>query len=321
MGNTPSSDTSDASKTSGGQTFEGDPEERQEAAAAAEAAPASVTVAGGSGDRHLVVRLKDGQAILAEAGAMVHMTADLKVAAKLGGVLNALKRSAAGDSAVLSQFSGVGQVAFAPDFPCDILEVTLAPGESLDVAGGAFLAADPGVVVNGKLSLFAGLVGTGDLVTGQVANPEGNPSKLRVWLASNGAAEAHELKGSEDRLKVDNHRVLAFTPGAKTSDASLAVSGSIVGSLLGDGLVQVFEGPGTVWTQTRRSLPHLIREIAEKTKEGGGGGNSSSSGFFSSEGGGKKAGPRKKKGPAKAPAKGPAKASAKAPPKGKKGAC
>jgi uncharacterized protein (AIM24 family) len=254
-----------------------------------------VTVAGGSGDRHLVVSLKDGQAILAEAGAMVHMTAHLTVAAKLGGVLNALKRSAAGDSTVLSQFSGVGKVAFAPDFPCDILEVTLAPGESLDVAGGAFLAADPGVVVSGKLSLFAGLVGTGDLVTGQVANPEGNPSKLRVWLASNGAAEAHELAGPEDQLKVDNHRLLAFTPGAKTSDASLASSGSIVGSLLGDGLVQVFAGPGTVWTQTRRSLTHLIREIAEKTKEGGGGGKKATQQQ------------RKKKAPVKASVKGPVK--------------
>ena len=68
-----------------------------------------------------------------------------------------------------------------------------------------------------------------------------------------------ELAGAANKLCVDNHRVLACTRGTK-SEFDKVLTSAIFG---GDsGIVTCFAGPGTVWTQTRRSFPYLIERVA-----------------------------------------------------------
>lgn len=231
--------------------------------------PPPVIILGPPGDRHLEVRFSGGtvRGILAEAGAMVWMTPDVSVETSLsGGVLKALKRVFASETAFVNLFSGSsGQVAFAPDFPCDILELVVRAGDSLELAAGAFLACEDGISISGRLTLLGGLLGLSDLVGTLVKNE--TSADRKVWIAANGASRMHVL-GPADRLNVDNHRVLACTPGTKKRPDK--VGGGLVSAVFGgEGIVTCFEGPGTVWTQTRRSFPYLIEKVAASRDSGG----------------------------------------------------
>jgi uncharacterized protein (AIM24 family) len=207
--------------------------------------------------------------ILAEAGAMVWMTpGDVTIETSLsGGELKAIKRVLASETAFVNMFSGSsGSLALAPDFPCDILELPVRAGESLELAAGAFLACEDGLAIIGRLTLLGGLIGQTDLVGALVENATSQTRK--VWVAGNGATKAHVLAREADRLCVDNHRVLACSPGTK-SEFDRAGSGLVSAVFGGEGIVTCFSGPGTVWTQTRRSFPYLIEKVAASRDSGG----------------------------------------------------
>jgi uncharacterized protein (AIM24 family) len=256
---------------------------------------ADVKIVGPVGDRHLIVSFGGSSrantkapapssrgggsrasaskvsGVLAEAGAMVWMTPGVSIATSLaGGVLKALARVRASETAFVNAFFGAsGSLALAPDFPCDILELTIEPGGALEVAAGAFLASDDGVTVSGRPTLLGGLIGQSDLVSVRLDNPGARPR--RAWIAGNGATQEHKLFSAADGLLVDNHRALACTPGAKNGYAK--VGGKVSAIFGGEGIVQSFTGPGVVWTQTRRSLPYLIEKVAGARDSSGGGMN------------------------------------------------
>ena len=260
MGNAASSSPSSSSSSPAGTASTSD------AIQAIQASPARVAIVGAPGDMHLQVSF-DGAGtvgIIAEAGAMVYKTPDVQVKTRLsGGVIKALKRVLASESAFVNTFyteNGQRQsMALSPDFPCGIVEVVLSPGEMFKAAAGAFLAADAGVSVSGRLTLLGGLLGQKDLVSVTVHNTS-DQTDARVWLASNGASKAHKLEQGE-RLVVDNHRALAYSQGV-TSE--LVKVGSIASAVFGgEGLAMMYTGPGTVYTQSRRSLPYLINKVVE----------------------------------------------------------
>ena len=72
-----------------------------------------------------VLTLQAEASIMAEAGAMVSMSANIELQSQMkGGLLGALKRAAGGESAFVSTFTARGAVG----------EVTLAPGAPGDIA-------------------------------------------------------------------------------------------------------------------------------------------------------------------------------------------
>lgn len=233
----------------------------------------SSEVVGPQGDRHLVVHFPPGGqgAIVAESGAMVWCDSGLSIsAAAYGGITKALLRSLAGESIFMNRFvneNGGGaplSAAFAPDWPCDIVEVVVPAGQTYRAAAGALLAAEQGIQISGSLSLKMGLFGQGDLMCTTV---KGHVNEdLRIWIASNGIAEQHDLARGQ-QLVVDNHRVLLSTGGGSSEIIKV---GSIKTAVLGgEGLAMRFTGPCTVWTQTRRSLKHLVEKIAAEQNSGG----------------------------------------------------
>ncbi|RLF90558.1 TIGR00266 family protein, partial [Thermococci archaeon] len=89
----------------------------------------------------LEIQLGPGEAVQAEAGAMVYMdpTVSLETKAR-GGIFGALKRSIlGGESFFVNVFRGPGKVGFAPGYPGDIIELEV--DGKLYAQSGAFIAA------------------------------------------------------------------------------------------------------------------------------------------------------------------------------------
>jgi uncharacterized protein (TIGR00266 family) len=101
----------------------------------------------------LKIRLRQGEAVSAEAGAMVSMSSsiEIKTAAK-GGIFGALKRSVlGGESFFVNTFMAAdsGEVTFAPTLPGDIHALELK-GQSFYAQSGAYIASSPDIQVDTK---------------------------------------------------------------------------------------------------------------------------------------------------------------------------
>src|SRR6266850_314598 len=110
-----------------------------------------------------VLKLQAEQSIMAEAGAMVSMSANIELQSQMkGGLLGALKRAAGGESAFVSTFTargGPGEVTLAPGAPGDIAAIELN-NQSFYVQSSSYLAGDASLTVDtkwgGAKSFFGG---------------------------------------------------------------------------------------------------------------------------------------------------------------------
>lgn len=209
------------------------------------------------------VSLDANEAISAESGAMVSMSAGIEVeTGTRGGLLKSLTRSVlGGESFFINTFraSGSGgEIMLAPTLPGDVMTVSLS-GEPLLVQSGSFLASADGVEVDtkwgGAKTFFAreGLFmlhcsGQGELV-----------------MASYGAMHEVEL-GQGESITVDTGHLVAFT---ETLDFNVRRVGGLRSTLFsGEGLVVDLTGPGSVTLQTRSEdafLSWLIPKIPKRS--------------------------------------------------------
>jgi len=189
----------------------------------------------------LELRLRDGEEVLAEAGAMVYMrNVELKTEVR-GGILGGLKRALlGGETFFVNRYvaRGEGLLGLAPKYNGDIVHIPL--NGRLFAQSGAFLASTPEIEVDtkwgGGRTFFAGeglfllkLEGNGD-----------------VFLSSFGGVEEVEVNGS---LVVDTGHIVAFEEGL---DFDVRSVGGLKATLFsGEGLVAEFRGNGRVWIQTR----------------------------------------------------------------------
>ncbi len=199
----------------------------------------------------LELKLKDGEEVLAEAGAMVYMkNVELKTEVK-GGIFGGLKRALlGGETFFVNRFvaRGEGLLGLAPKYNGDIIRIPV--NGRLFAQSGAFLASTPEIEMDtkwgGARTFFAGeglfllkLEGNGD-----------------VFLASFGGIEELDVDGS---LIVDTGHIVAFEDGL---DFEVRRVGGLKATLLsGEGLVAEFRGRGKVWIQTR-SIGEYIGWIA-----------------------------------------------------------
>src|SRR5438132_5959759 len=98
-----------------------------------------------------VLTLQAEQSIMAEAGAMVSMSANVELQSQMkGGLFGALKRAAGGESAFVSTFTahgGPGEVTLAPGPPGDIAAIERNNQHFL-VQSSSYLAGDAGLSVD-----------------------------------------------------------------------------------------------------------------------------------------------------------------------------
>ncbi|MFA4646943.1 TIGR00266 family protein [Pyrococcus kukulkanii] len=202
----------------------------------------------------LEIQLGPGEAVQAEAGAMVYMdpTVSLETKAR-GGIFGALKRSIlGGESFFVNVFRGPGKVGFAPGYPGDIIELEV--DGKLYAQSGAFIAASEDIDIDVKFGGATTFIGREGVFLLEMRG------RGVVFLSSYGAIQKISLNG--ESLIVDTGHMVAFTEGI---DFTIKRMGGLKSTLFsGEGLVFEFRGTGDVYIQTRSLdgflnwlLPHL----------------------------------------------------------------
>jgi len=212
------------------------------------------------------VKLNAGEAITAEAGAMVSMSEGITIETSVkGGLLAGLKRSfLGGESFFMNTFRATapGEITFAPPLPGDIVHFRLN-GETIFVQSSSYIASSPDISVDtkwaGAKGFFAkeGLFllkvqGTGDL-----------------FLSSYGAIHEIKLTAGES-YTIDNGHMVAFD---ESVNYKVRRVGGLKSTLFsGEGLVCTYTGSGRIFMQTRSEDAFLSWLIPHLPRQGGQGG-------------------------------------------------
>src|ERR1700704_435819 len=213
-----------------------------------------------------VLSLQPEQSIMAEAGAMVSMSANVELQSQMkGGLLGALKRAAGGESAFVSTFTargGPGEVTLAPGTPGDIAAIEMN-NQSFFVQSSSYLAGDAGLNVDtkwgGAKTFFSGEGLFVLLVQGQGL----------LLVSSFGAIHRKTLQPGE-RYVVDTGHLVAWE-GTTQYTLRKAAAGFFRSMVSGEGIVAEFSGPGEILIQTRNlaALAGLLKPFFPT--QGGGG--------------------------------------------------
>jgi uncharacterized protein (TIGR00266 family) len=193
-----------------------------------------------------IIKLQPEQAIQAEAGAMVSMSANIELQAQMkGGLFGALKRAAGGESAFVSTFTargGPGEVCFAPGAPGDIAGLELN-NQMFFVQSSSYLAGDSSLVVDTKWGGAKSFFGGEGLFVLQVSGTG------LLLLSSFGAIHRKQLAPGE-RYVVDTGHLVAWE-GSTQYTLRKAAAGFFRSMMSGEGIVSEFTGPGELLIQTR----------------------------------------------------------------------
>src|SRR5882724_5093080 len=215
-----------------------------------------------------VLKLQAEQSIMAEAGAMVSMSANIELQSQMkGGLFGAIKRAAGGESAFISTFTargGPGEVTLAPGAPGDIAAIEMN-NQSFFVQSSSYLAGDAGLSVDtkwgGAKTFFSGEGLIVLLVQGQGL----------LLISSFGAIHRKTLQPGE-RYVVDTGHLVAWE-GTTQYTLRKAAAGFFRSMVSGEGIVAEFSGPGELLIQTRNlaALAGLLKPFFPT--QGGGGGS------------------------------------------------
>lgn len=211
------------------------------------------------------VALNPGEAVRAEAGAMLAMTGGVSVeTGTQGGVVASLKRSVlGGESFFVNTFradpSAGGELILAPALAGDVAVRELR-GETLLVQSGSFLAGAETVNVDTKFGGAKTFFASEGLIMLRISGHG------TVILSSYGAI--HEMTlAVEQRYTVDTGHLVAFS-----SDMAFNVRriGGLKSTLFsGEGLVVDLTGPGLLLLQTRSQDAFLSWLIPRLPSTGG----------------------------------------------------
>ena len=215
-----------------------------------------------------VVKLQAEQSILAEAGAMVSMSANVELQSQMkGGLVGALKRAVGGESAFVSTFTargGPGEVTLAPGGPGDIAALEMG-NQNFFVQSSSYLAGDVGLNVDTRWGGAKSFFGGEGLFVLQV-------SGTGVLLVSSFGAIHRKRLGPGERYVVDTGHLVAWE-GTTQYTLRKAAAGFFRTLVSGEGVVAEFTGPGEILIQTRNlaAFAGLMKPFFP-TQGGGGGG-------------------------------------------------
>lgn len=193
------------------------------------------------------IRLRAGETLTAEGGAMIAMSGDVGITTTThkkssGSLVKSLKRMLGGESLFLNHFSAPrdgAEVWLGTSLAGDMMVYEL-DNESLVVQGGSWVASEDGVEVG------MGWQGFKSLLSGEHMFWLNLKGRGKVLLSSFGAIYPVEVDGE---YVVDTGHIVAFS---ETLDFKLGKAGSswLHSILGGEGLVCRFHGRGTVWCQS-----------------------------------------------------------------------
>ncbi|MGI8565531.1 MAG: TIGR00266 family protein [Pyrinomonadaceae bacterium] len=193
-----------------------------------------------------VIKLQAEQAIQAEAGAMVSMSANIELQSQMkGGLFGALKRAAGGESAFVSTFTArgsPGEVTLAPGGPGDIAALEMG-NQVFFVQSSSYLAGDTGLTIDTRWGGAKSFFGGEGLFVLQV-------SGSGVLLVSSFGAIHRKRLAAGERYVVDTGHLVAWE-GTTQYTLRKAAAGFFRSMVSGEGIVAEFVGPGEILIQTR----------------------------------------------------------------------
>jgi uncharacterized protein (TIGR00266 family) len=209
-----------------------------------------------------VVKLKGGEEIKVEPGAMVSHTDGMSTETKAeGGLFGGLKRMVSGESFFQNTWkapSSGGEITLAPSLPGDLRLLDI-DGKELLLASGAYVASDMSITTDASWGGAKGFFGGGGLILIKVSG-RGN-----VLVSSYGAISERTLAAGE-RYVVDTEHIVGLDASVQFS---VQKSGSWKSTILGgEGLVCQLTGPGRVLIQSRSAgafLGWLIPKLPSKS--------------------------------------------------------
>jgi uncharacterized protein (TIGR00266 family) len=221
------------------------------------------------------IEVDPGEMVIAEAGAMMYMTANVRMETKfgdpsaenqglLGKMMSAGKRMITGESLFMTTFTGGGagkeQIAFAAPYPGKIIPMDLSQlGGELLCQKDSFLCAARGVSIGIAFTkrIGAGLFGGEGFIL-QRLQGDG------LAFVHAGGTLHHRRLAPNELLKVDTGCIVAFQPSV---NYDIQFVGGIKNTLFGgEGLFFAnLTGPGDVWLQ---SLP--FARLADRIHATGG---------------------------------------------------
>jgi uncharacterized protein (TIGR00266 family) len=209
-------------------------------------------------------QLAAGESVIAESGAMVAMSSNVKMKTEArGGILAAAKRKLLGGESIFQNTftaeGGPGRVMLAPASPGDVIPFDLGQGQSLMIQSSAYVAATPSVTLDTKWGGAKGFFsGTGFFLL-KATGPG------TVFIASYGAMYPKKCDGE---YIIDTDHIVAF---AETVTYTVTKVGGIKSLFFGgEGLVAKFSGVGMVYAQTRSpaslaNFLHPYRPVKNKS--------------------------------------------------------
>lgn len=194
----------------------------------------------------LTIDLEPGDAVVAEAGAMVTRNSTVAMETQAGGgggIMGGLKRMIGGESLFRNTFTAPagGEVTLAPALVGDIAHVELASPTEIMLQSGSYLASEPSVEIDLKWQGAKGFFGGEGLVLLKLSG-EGS-----LWFNAFGAIQQLDVTSP---ITIDTGHIVAFE---STLDYKVRRFGGGWKSFLlsGEGFVAEFEGHGKLWIQTR----------------------------------------------------------------------
>lgn len=215
------------------------------------------------------IELDPGETVIAEAGALTYMEADIEFETRMGDgadpdqgfvgkLFGAGKRLITGESMFMTHFTNQGaekqKVAFSAPTPGSVLPIDLASeGGELICQKDAFLVAARGTSIDLAFSkrLGAGFFGGEGFIL-QKLSGDG-----LAFIHAGGTMVKKELNGQTIRL--DTGCLVAFTSGI---DYSIELAGGLKSMMFGgEGLcLATLTGTGSVWIQSL-PFPRLVDRI------------------------------------------------------------
>lgn len=217
-----------------------------------------------------VINLQSEQAIFAEAGAMVSMSANIDLHSEMkGGLLGGLKRMVGGESAFVSTFTArgaAGEVTLAPGMPGDVAGIEMR-NQTFMVQSSSYLAGDTSLEVETKFGGAKSWLGGEGLFLLQVSGTG------LLLVSSFGAIHRKTLRPGE-RYVVDTGHLVAWEGHMQYQLRKAAKSGFFRSFLSGEGMVAEFAGPGEILIQTRNlaAFAGLLKPFFPSQGGGGSGG-------------------------------------------------
>lgn len=190
-------------------------------------------------------QLAEGESIVAESGALISMSSNVKMKTEArGGVFAAAKRKLLGGESIFQNTftaeNGSGRVQLAPGSPGDIMAFELESGRSLMIQSSAYLASTGNVVLDTKWGGARGFFSGVGLFLLKATGPG------TVFVASYGAILPKRCEGE---YIIDTDHIVAFEDSVEYRISKVGGIKSLF--LGGEGLVARFSGVGMLYAQTR----------------------------------------------------------------------